>query len=553
MSKLGHLSAMMIWRKVLVVFLVFLGLYIATSGGHLYSPDEEIMFRMTESLARHGTFSVEPMLDAQGRSFATRRGVDGKEYPQYGLGNPLFAVPFYWVGDWVARIVDPARAEQLLGFRTVMYVPEAEGKAGPALVRRFAVSFFGAFVGAASCALLWLFAFRLRTLELQGGTSAPASRVPPQGEEQADTPTCGREAQGLSPTATAWLVAVSYGAGTMALPHARTFFSEPLATFFVVASFYMLFRGGAARLSTAFLAGLFYALALLTRLDSAVVGPALGLYFLLRYLEERSSSPHLWTHSLRLEDLARQLFTPHFFSRVASFAAAPCAFAVVQFGLNWLHFGNPFTSAYADQPEGIQFRTPLLAGLYGYFMSIGKSIFLFSPAIVLGLAGWRRFASSHPALAYTLAIATAMLIIFHGRWQNWAGGWCWGPRHIFMVHALVMLWATGFAVPWNRMRRLALVVILPIAFGVQLYGASQNFIDFYILYYRTPETQPNAYVMYSNEDLTPMRAIAPINDSIYVPQNSQWYRYAEMWQLGYTDNLWLRLWKRAQGTELPIR
>ncbi|MCX7624697.1 MAG: hypothetical protein N2Z21_00560, partial [Candidatus Sumerlaeaceae bacterium] len=124
----------MVMRHVITVFLCFLGLYVATCGGHLYSPDEEVMFRMTEALARRGSVAVEPMLDPEGRSFATRRGKDGKEYPQYGVGNPLFALPLYWLGDAIARVVDPAKAEDLLGFRTVMYVPETEGEAGPALV-----------------------------------------------------------------------------------------------------------------------------------------------------------------------------------------------------------------------------------------------------------------------------------------------------------------------------------------------------------------------------------------------------------------------------------
>jgi len=346
-------------------------------------------------------------------------------------------------------------------------------------------------------------------------------------------------------------VTLAYGAGTMALPHARTFFSEPLATFFVLAAFYVLFATKRFAPGAVLLAGLWYALALLTRLDSAVVGPALGLYLALRYLEARA--PALAVHRLTASQLGEVFLTRRFLAAVAAFCLGPLVFAAIHLWLNAAHFGSAFTSAYANQPEGIQFRTPLLAGLYGYFMSIGKSVFLFSPAIVLGLAGWRRFAARHLSLSFCLALAVALLLLFHARWQNWAGGWCWGPRHIFMAHVFTLLPAVGFCAVWNRWRRATFVLILLVGFGVQLYGASQNFIDFYILYFRTPETPPNAYVMYSSEDLQPLKAIAPINDSIYVPQNSQWYRYAEMWQLGYCDNLWIRLWQRARGTEPPVR
>jgi hypothetical protein len=54
------------------------------------------------------------------------------------------------------------------------------------------------------------------------------------------------------------------------------------------------------------------------------------------------------------------------------------------------------------------------------------------------------------------------------------------------------------------------------------------------------------------QPLPTIRIPAPINDSIYVPQNSQWYRYAEMCRVGYTDNLWLRLLRRGNGEELEI-
>lgn len=552
-------------RHVLTVFFAFLALYVATSGGHLYSPDEEIMFRVTESLARRGSLAIEPMIDAQGHSFASRRGVDGREYAQYGLGNSLFAVPLYWLGDLAARFVAPDVAERLLSFNTVMYVPESEPHGGPALMRRFAVSFWGSIVGAATCALLWAFAYRLRERELrgaegQGGFTGLHKESPAESAESQDgsasSGASGAEASlgtgaTLGPRAVAWLVALAYGAGTMALPHARTFFSEPLATLTALAAFYALALPQPLRWRDALVAGIWYGLSLLTRLDSAVIAPALGLFLLLRIIETRW--PRRTIGHLKAAELAGLLKHGHVWAGVGAFCVGPLLYGLVYAVLNWLHFGHPLTSAYADQTEGIQFRTPLLAGLYGYFMSIGKSVFLFSPAIVFGLVGWRHFARRHLTLGFALGLAVALLLIFHARWQNWAGGWCWGPRHIFMAHALVMLPAVGFFADWSRWKRLSWAVVMLIACGVQLYGASQNFIDFYILYYRTPETPPNAYVMYSTEDLRPVRAIAPINDSIYVPQNSQWYRYAEMWQMGYCDNLWIRLWRRAQGLEPPLR
>jgi hypothetical protein len=160
--------------------------------------------------------------------------------------------------------------------------------------------------------------------------------------------------------------------------------------------------------------------------------------------------------------------------------------------------------------------------------------------------------------------------MIQARWQNWAGGWCWGPRHLVIAHAFVMIPAAGFFVPvWNRARQAFYVAIMAAGIAVGLYGCSQNFIDFYTIYFRTPEKLPYAAVMYSPEDAAKMKfemlypdsqwrpfrlgaPVAPLNDSIYVPQNSQWYRYAEMWDMGYTDFLWQRLWLRANGEEVKL-
>ena len=43
--------------------------------------------------------------------------------------------------------------------------------------------------------------------------------------------------------------------------------------------------------------------------------------------------------------------------------------------------------AYSDQTEGIQFSTPVLAGLYGFLMSVGKGMFFFSPPLFLAFWG----------------------------------------------------------------------------------------------------------------------------------------------------------------------
>ena len=54
-------------RHGLPLFLLLALLYGLTFGGHLYSPDEEILFRTTEALATRGCLAIEPL-----KGFATR-------------------------------------------------------------------------------------------------------------------------------------------------------------------------------------------------------------------------------------------------------------------------------------------------------------------------------------------------------------------------------------------------------------------------------------------------------------------------------------------------
>ncbi len=520
--------------KTLGVFLFFLAMYVATAGGHLYSPDEEVMFRTTESLATRGRLAIDP-IPGPGGTFASARGTDGLEYAQYGIANSLFAVPLHWAGSLACRFVSDDAARRALDFRTTLYAPEGPGR-GHALLRRFAVSFFGSLVAAATCALLYFFVRRLYGVpEIAGGGGRGASDKP-----------------ATSPHAVAFLTALLYGAGTMAWPHARTYFSEPLATFFVLLALVLgRGRGGPLTLRQAFGCGAAFALALMARLDSAFVAPAIALFLAMRHLEGGEGGI---AAALRRPAgaVVRDLFRADCLARAAMAALPVAAFGVLTLGLNWMHFGSPFASAYKDQPEGVKFTTPLLAGLFGFLFSAGKSIFLFSPALLLGWAGFRAFARRHLTVAVGAAGIVLMTLLIHSRWQNWPGGWCWGPRHAFMIHAFAILPAAGFLADWSRARAAVFFPVLATAIVVQVYGCSQSFIDFYILYYRTPDREPNAYVMFSAEDATPARLIAPINDSIYVPQNTQWYRYAEMERLGYTDNLWLRLARRAEGTEPPV-
>lgn len=564
-------------HKSFAVFFLLLFLYITTFGGHLYSPDGEILFRTTERFATTGSFAIEPL-----QGFATRPPTqareDGREYAQYGIGQPILAAPFYWAGRLCAPLFSEAFWQGLHATTLAEYPLVAPGQSPPArdVATRVAASTFNSLITALCGLVLFLFTRRI------------------SGKGHA-----------------AFWTALLWGAGTVAWPHSRTFFTEPLAGFCVLLAFYLLLRGHEAESERAgrgwfLLAGLAMGYAVLTRLDSLFFLPGLCIFALAGELDNAASfetdDGEMVPLFTSFRDVKRGLLHKEKMLRLVAFCVPLAITAGLLLGISLLRFGNPFASGYSDQPEGIRFSTPLLAGLYGFFLSIGKGLFFFSPALLLALPGLRPMARKRPVLLAALALSGALFLLVMSKWQNWAGGWCWGPRHIVQLHILLAVPIAFFvAEGWGPLKRITSVVILVAAAAVQVYGCSQDFIKFYRIFYQDPRP-PRASLLYDLQanrmvqnqfaliprnlqtgalqgevpigatlNLPPGQAAAlqrqyillrrnpatglpagqaplntlpaPIQDSIYIVQNSQWKGYALMWKMGWHDLFWLHLIK----------
>lgn len=494
-------------RDAIAVFCIALAVYTVTAGGHLYSPDDEILFRTTASLVEDRDLAIEPL-----EGFATRGAADDKQYAQYGIGQPILAVPFYAAGRVLAAMGSDETWARIYGIGP----DEPDGARGyPHTAReiapRFACSFFNLFAAAALAAVLFLLMIELNV---------------------------GRPA--------ALLTIALYAFGSLAWPHSRPFFSETAAVLFVVIGWYCLLRGLRGRiLLWAGLAGAAAGFAALIRLDSILLYPGLALVLLgpIRAAAQREK-PSVHPYVV--------------------FCAPAALIGIWILALNWIHFGHPFSSGYSDQPEGISFSTPLSAGLYGFLFSAGKGLFFFSPALVLSLWAWKPLVARDRMLAAGVALSIAIPLLVMAKWQNWSGGWSWGPRHIFMIHPFLAipigLWlAEGWAWP----RRAAAIATLVAGIGVQLLGSSQDFITFHRVFFRN-HSHDNFRVGYDNFDMqywdqyfrvaaippgqddwiqVPLLAIpAPIQQSLYDPRTSVWNGYPRMWaDYGLVDNVWIRI------------
>jgi hypothetical protein len=135
---------------------------------------------------------------------------------------------------------------------------------------------------------------------------------------------------------------------------------------------------------------------------------------------------------------------------------------------NYSRVGNALKTGNSD------FEATLAAPLnfLGFFFSPGKSIFLYSPLVLIGAIGapalWR--ANRRVAVAAILGLltftATVALAPF---WSDET----WGPRYMVPV-----AWLGLLPIPWfvtSRVRRSVLAAVAVLAVGVQVVGVSVNY------------------------------------------------------------------------------
>ena len=109
---------------------------------------------------------------------------------------------------------------------------------------------------------------------------------------------------------------------------------------------------------------------------------------------------------------------------------------------DWLRFGTPLQTGYGLGGDN-GFAYPLLQGLAGLLVSPGKSLFLYSPVLVVSLFGYSRFLRRDRTLALAVLAITLCTLVFYGRFDDWSGDWAWGPRFLLPLVPLFMLSMIG--------------------------------------------------------------------------------------------------------------
>lgn len=295
--------------------------------------------------------------------------------------------------------------------------------------------------------------------------------------------------------------ALIYGLATTALPHSKTFFSEPLTGFFLFASFvttlYALPSGFPVALAShtthkqelrrshrsllyLCLAGALAGLTPAVRIPSAIGVPLLGLYVMVcvvwLYLVQRAE----WTRSWTRDTLWS----------VATHLLAWGAGAGLTLGLlglfQWLHYGSPLESGYGNNAHVLHylFRNNILRGLYGLVLSPGKGIIVYAPPLLLLPVAlwlcWRR--TWHIALLCSLMVIAHLLL--YARFRFWHGDGAWGPRYLNTILPFLSLPLVAYL---DRLRSWrtpiqfgVLLVVLLLAVPVQIGALAINFNPYFL-------------------------------------------------------------------------
>jgi hypothetical protein len=117
---------------------------------------------------------------------------------------------------------------------------------------------------------------------------------------------------------------------------------------------------------------------------------------------------------------------------------------------NYVRYHSVFDKGY----DGEGFTGPLIIGLQGILLSPGKSVFLFSPPLILGFFGWRRF-FKRPELQSDAVLFAGIFVgelLLYSKWWDWSSDDAWGVRFLIpgvmlmcipAVEILERRWLTG--------------------------------------------------------------------------------------------------------------
>ncbi len=205
-------------------------------------------------------------------------------------------------------------------------------------------------------------------------------------------------------------------AGSLLLYYSQTFYADILLSFLVLISF--LFLLSRKEETYYFLAGFFFGLSLVTKINSVIFAPCFVLYL---WLEERD-------RRVLLKRLF-MFFLPVFF------------FVMFYLNYNYVRFGSLFDFGYPERDEFGESMNVFVAnpfrGLFAMLFSPGKGVIFYFPVILLYLVNIKRFLEKRRSITLFTLSVMAVSLVFYSFWKHYEGGTCFGSR--FLATGVLMV------------------------------------------------------------------------------------------------------------------
>ncbi|MBN1562314.1 MAG: hypothetical protein JXA10_00625, partial [Anaerolineae bacterium] len=227
------------------------------------------------------------------------------------------------------------------------------------------------------------------------------------------------------------LTALVYGLGTIAWPYSRTYFREPLFTLLALLTVYlvMIVRHRLAAGKRPWFAWIALALAFAGALFSKEVSLLLIPAIIVEALPSR------------LKNIRFTRRTVFVILGIILFLGALALIILNADTLFNISRRYAFTARMEQARSNISGAS---AAMRGYMFSPGRSLWLFSPILLLGFFGWRRLIRE--GRRRQIAVPLVMLITFvigyalvRGE-DQWTGGLGWGARYLVPVTPFIALW-----------------------------------------------------------------------------------------------------------------
>ncbi len=465
---MGAGSGRRLWVAVAVLST---SLYLLTSPGRIPFPDDEIVAQTTISLGERGSLAIEGIERRSGEmrgqakgTFGWAHGVDGQRYGFFGHGLSLVALPAYAL----AKITHPAVPD------TWRYAVRSDHlvfhRRGP-----FA-DWSRLLIALTNCVVTGLTAATLFAWLLALGFRARAST---------------------------W-TALAYGLGTAAWPYSRTFLSEPLSALCLVLSALGIARyhralrrsprgaeehrrgglGGQGGEGWLWMAGAIAGFSVHVHALNLSALPCLLAYAIVPLWRGPSEGggARIWEQR-----------------RAWGGALLLGLVGVAALGLSHhLRFGSPWETGRFGIYSHV---VPPWEGLAALFVAPGRSLFLYAPAVTLGLLGapalWRRL----PVVSGWIAAMIAVRALTIATRSDWYGGWALGPRHLvpilpFAIVPLAMLWER--AQGWGRARRAGLGALQLAAIAGTCYLSLFSIFEWMVHLSREPALSSHEALMHAS-------------------------------------------------------